>query len=209
MQAIRVHQYGGAHYLSHSSYALKPGDTCLVHAAAGGVGQLLCQMAKLAGARVIGTLSTKEKAAIALEAGADEVINYAEKDFAEEVKRLTGGNGVQVVYDGGGEDTFNKGLDCLAPRGCMVLFGGSSGPVPLFDPAVLAQKGSLFLHRPKLADFTATREELVARSNELLGWVQSGKLRVKIAATFPLAEAAAAHRLLVSRSSAGKILLIP
>ena len=208
MQAIRVHQYGGAHYLSHSSYALKPGDTCLVRAAAGGVGQLLCQMAKLAGARVIGTLSTKEKAAIALEAGADEVINYAEKDFAEEVKRLTGGNGVQVVYDGVGKDTFNKGLDCLAPRGCMVLFGGSSGPVPLFDPAVLAQNGSLFLHRPKLADFTATREELVARSNELLGWVQSGKLRVKIAATFPLAEAAAAHRLLVSRSSAGKILLI-
>ena len=198
-----------AHYLSRSSYPLKPGDTCLIHAAAGGVGQLLCQMAKLAGARVIATVSTSEKASIACEAGADETINYVEQDFAEEVKRLTRGAGVQVVYDGVGKDTFSKGLDCLAPRGYMILFGGSSGPVAPFDPVVLMHKGSLYLQRPTLGNFVATRDELLARSTDLFGWIQSGRLRVNIAATFPLSEAAAAHRLLVSRQAAGKILLIP
>jgi NADPH:quinone reductase len=198
-----------AHYLTRSSYPLKPGDICLIHAAAGGVGQLLCQMAKSAGARVIGTVSTAEKASIARKAGADETINYTERDFVEEVKRLTGDAGVQVVYDGVGKDTFSGGLDCLAPRGCMVLFGGSSGPVAPLDPTVLSHKGSLYLHRPKLWDFVATRDELVTRTTELFGWVESGKLQVNVAATFPLCEAPAAHRLLVSREAAGKILLIP
>ena len=198
-----------AHYLTRSSYPLRPGDTCLIHAAAGGVGQLLCQMAKSAGARVIGTVSTAEKASIAREAGADETIDYTKQDFVEEVRRLTGDAGVQVVYDGVGKDTFSKGLDCLAPRGYMVLFGGASGPVAPLDPPVLMHKGSLYLHRPKLGDFVATRDELVTRAAELFGWVQSGKLRVNIAATFPLSEAPAAHELLVSRKAAGKILLIP
>lgn len=198
-----------AHYLTRSSYPLKPGDTCLIHAAAGGVGQLLCQMAKSAGARVIGTVSTAEKASIARAAGADETINYTERDFVAEVKRLTGSAGVQVVYDGVGRDTFRGGLDCLAPRGYMVLFGGSSGQVEPLDPPVLMHKGSLYLHRPKLWDFVLTRDELLARTTELFGWVESGTLKVNIAATFPLCEAPAAHRLLVSRKVAGKILLLP
>ncbi len=198
-----------AHYLSRSSYPLKPGDTCLVHAAAGGVGQLLCQMAKLAGARVIGTVSTKEKAAIARAAGADETINYEEEDFVERVRELTGGAGAQVVYDGVGKSTFVRGLDCLARRGCTVLFGGSSGPVDPFDPLILMQKGSLYLHRPTLWDFVATRHELEERTTEIFGWMASGQLKVTVAATFPLADACDAHRLLVSREAAGKILLIP
>ncbi len=198
-----------AHYLSRSSYPLKPGDTCLVHAAAGGVGQLLCQMARLAGARVIGTVSTEEKASIARAAGADETINYEQEDFVERVKSLTGGTGVQVVYDGVGKSTFLKGLDCLVPRGCMVLFGGSSGPVAPFDPLILMHKGSLYLHRPTLWDFIRTRDELLVRTAELFGWVGSGELKVTVAATFPLADACDAHRLLVSREAAGKILLIP
>jgi NADPH2:quinone reductase len=198
-----------AHYLSRSSYPLKPGDTCLVHAAAGGVGQLLCQMAKLAGARVIGTVSTKEKAAIARAAGADETINYEEEDFVERTKAFTGGAGVQVVYDGVGKNTFGRGLDCLALRGYMVLFGGSSGPVEPMDPLVLSHKGSLYVHRPKLWDFIVTRDDLLLRATEMFGWIESGKLKVRIAATFPLAGACDAHRLLVSREAAGKILLIP
>lgn len=198
-----------AHYLSRSSYQLKRGDTCLVHAAAGGVGQLLCQMAKLAGAKVIGTVSTEAKASIARAAGADEAINYEEDDFVERVKTLTRGAGVQVVYDGVGQNTFSPGLDCLAPRGYMVLFGGSSGPVAPFDPLTLSHKGSLYLHRPTLWDFISSRDELMARTTEMFGWVQSGKLKVTVAATFPLPEASEAHRLLVSREAAGKILLIP
>lgn len=198
-----------AHYLTRSSYPLTPGDVCLVHAAAGGVGQLLCQMAKSAGARVIATVSSAEKAAIAREVGADETINYAEIDFVPEVKRLTADAGVQVVYDGVGKDTFSRGLDCLAPRGYMVLFGGSSGPVAPLDPLVLSHKGSLYVHRPRLWDFVRTRDELVARTTELFDWVRSGELKVTVAAEFPLCEAPAAHALLVSREAAGKILLIP
>ncbi len=198
-----------AHYLSRSSYPLAPGDTCLVHAAAGGVGQILCQMAKLAGARVIGTVSTEEKMSVARAAGADETINYEVEDFVDRVKALTGGTGVQVVYDGVGRKTFSQGLDCLVPRGYMILFGGSSGPVAPFDPLILFQKGSLYLQRPTLWDFIRTREELMERATEMFGWIESGKLNVTIAAIFPLREACEAHRLLASRKAAGKILLIP
>jgi NADPH2:quinone reductase len=198
-----------AHYLTRSSYPLKPGDTCLVHAAAGGVGQLLCQMAKSAGARVIGTGSTEEKLSIAEAAGADETINYEEVDFVERVKALTGGIGVQVVYDGVGRKTFSQGLDCLVPRGYMILFGGSSGPVVPFDPLTLFRKGSLYLQRPTLWDYIRTRDELVERATEMFGWITSGRLKVAIAATFPLGEAAEAHRLLAARKAIGKILLIP
>jgi NADPH2:quinone reductase len=198
-----------AHYLAHTTYPLKPGDACLVHAAAGGVGLLLCQMARRAGARVIGTVSTEEKARLAREAGAHDVILYTQQDFGAEVKRLTGGTGVQVVYDSVGRDTFDKGLDCLAPRGYMVLYGQSSGPVAPVDPQVLNAKGSLFLTRPSLFHYTATREELLYRAGEVLGWVRSGQLRLRIGATFPLAEAAQAHRDLEGRRTTGKVLLIP
>ena len=198
-----------AHYLTRSSYPLKPGDTCLVHAAAGGVGQLLCQMAKLAGARVIGTVSAEKKVPIARAAGVDEAINYEEEDFVERVKALTGGRGVHVVYDGVGRKTFGQGLDCLVPRGYMILFGGSSGPVAPFDPLILFQKGSLYLQRPTLWDFIRTRDELLERATEMFGWIESGRLKVTIAATFPLREAGEAHRLLASRKAMGKILLIP
>jgi NADPH2:quinone reductase len=198
-----------AHYLAHTTYPLKRGDACLVHAAAGGVGLLLCQMARRAGARVIGTVSTEEKAALAREAGADEVILYARQDFEAEVKRLTGGRGLQVVYDSVGRDTFDKGLNCLAPRGYMVLFGQSSGPVGPLDPQILNAKGSLFLTRPSLFHYTASREELVERAGEVLGWVQKGELRLRIGATFPLAEAARAHRDLEGRRTTGKVLLLP
>ena len=198
-----------AHYLACSTYPLQSGDTCVVHAAAGGVGQLLCQIAKLRGARVLGTVSTEEKARIAREAGADEVIRYTEQDFAVEVKRLTDGRGVQVIYDGVGRQTFDKGLDCLARRGMMVLFGASSGPVPPFDPQILNAKGSLFLTRPSLGHYIATREELVERAGDVLGWIAEGKLRLSIDREVPLAEAAEAHRALEARETKGKVLLIP
>ena len=183
-----------AHYLATTTYPLKSGDACLVHAAAGGVGLLLCQIAKLRGARVLGTVSTREKAALARGAGADEVILYTEQDFEAEVKRLTNGAGLQVVYDSVGKTTFEKGLNCLARRGMMVLFGQSSGPVGSFDPQVLNQKGSLFLTRPTLGNYTATPDELNARAGDVLGWVAAGRLRLRIERTFRLAEAAEAQR---------------
>jgi len=197
-----------AHYLATSTYPLKPGDACLVHAAAGGVGLLLCQIAKARGARVIGTASTREKAALARAAGADDVILYTEQDFEVEVKRLAGA-GLQVVYDSVGKTTFEKGLNCLQPRGMMVLFGQSSGPVGPFDPQVLNQKGSLYLTRPTVANYIATRAELLARAGDVLAWVRDGKLKLRIAHTFPLAEAAEAHRQLEGRKTTGKVLLIP
>jgi NADPH:quinone reductase len=198
-----------AHYLACSTYPLKPGDACLVHAAAGGVGLLLCQIAKMRGARVIATVSTEEKAELARGAGADEVILYSKQDFEAEVKRLTDGRGLQVIYDGVGKDTFDKGLNCLAPRGMMALYGASSGAVPPMDPQVLNGKGSLFLTRPSLAHYTLTREELEWRAGELLGWVQDGKLDVRVGAEFALKDAADAHRALEGRATTGKVLLIP
>jgi NADPH2:quinone reductase len=198
-----------AEYLATATYPLKPGDTCLVHAAAGGVGLLLCQMAKRRGARVIGTVSTEAKAQLARGAGADEVILYTEQDFETEVKRITNNAGVQVVYDSVGKTTFEKGLNCLARRGMMVLFGQSSGPVGPVDPQVLNHKGSLFLTRPSLYHYTTTRDELLARAAHVLGWVAERALSVRIAGEYPLAEAAAAHRALEGRQTAGKILLIP
>lgn len=198
-----------AHYLACSTFPLAAGHTCLVHAAAGGVGLLLCQIAKRRGARVIGTVSTEEKAALAREAGADEVILYMQEDFATETRRLTAGAGVQVVYDSVGRTTFAKSLDCLAPRGMMVLYGQSSGPVEPVDPQVLAQKGSLFLTRPTLAHYVATQTELLERASVLLGWVADGSLKVRIGHEFPLAAAAEAHTELEARRTTGKVLLIP
>src|SRR5947208_4262738 len=198
-----------AHYLACTTYPLKSGDACLVHAAAGGVGLLLCQIAKLRGARVLGTVSTREKAALAREAGADEVILYTEQDFEPEVKRLTSGAGLQVIYDSVGKTTFEKGLNCLARRGMMVLFGQSSGPVGPFDPQVLSQKGSLFLTRPTIVHYIATRADLLARAGEVLAWVKSGTLKLRIEHEFSLAEAAEAHRALEARKTTGKLLLIP
>ena len=198
-----------AHYLVTSTYPLKAGDAALVHAAAGGVGLLLIQMARRAGARVFGTVSTEEKAKLAREAGADEVIIYTEQDFQAEVRRATEGLGVQVVYDSVGKTTFMKSLDSLAPRGMLALFGQSSGPVPPFDAALLAQKGSLFLTRPSLAHYAATREELLWRAGEVLKWIASGELKMRIEKSFPLSEAAEAHRQLEGRKTTGKVLLIP
>ena len=198
-----------AHYLACSTYPLKRGDTCLVHAAAGGVGLLLCQIAKMRGARVIGTVSTEAKAKLAREAGADEVILYTTQDFEAEVKRLTSGRGVQVVYDSVGKTTFEKGFSCLAPRGLMALYGQSSGPIGTFDPQVLNQKGSLFLTRPSLGHHVATREELLQRAGEVLGWIRDGKLRLRTEFEFPLKDAAEAHRALEGRKTTGKVLLIP
>ncbi len=198
-----------AHYLACSTFPLTPGHTCLVHAAAGGVGLLLCQMAHRRGARVIGTVSTEEKAALAREAGANEVILYTQQDFATETRRLTGGAGVQVVYDSVGRTTFSGSLDCLAPRGMMVLYGQSSGPVEPVDPQVLAQKGSLFLTRPTLAHYAATKAELLERALAVLGWVADGSLEVRIGHEFPLAAAAEAHTELEARRTTGKVLLIP
>jgi NADPH2:quinone reductase len=196
-----------AHYLTHSTYPLKSGDTCLVHAAAGGAGGLLVQMAKMLGARVFGTVSTDEKAAIAREHGVDEVIFYTRQDFEVEVKRLTNGRGVDVVYDSVGKTTFDKSLNSLRPRGMMALFGQSSGAVPPFDPGILNAKGSLLLTRPSLAHHVATREELLWRAGDVLNWVAGGKLKLRIDRTYPLAEAAAAHRDLEGRRTAGKLLL--
>ena len=198
-----------AHYLVTSVHPLKAGETALVHAAAGGVGLLLVQMAKRIGARVIGTVSTEAKAALAREAGADEVIRYTEQDFEVETRRLTEGRGAQVVYDSVGKDTFLKSLNSLAPRGMLALYGQSSGPVPAFDPALLAQKGSLFLTRPSLAAYAATREDLLWRAGELFDWIKSGELKLRIEKTFPLADAAEAHRQLEARKTTGKVLLIP
>lgn len=197
-----------AHYLACSTYPLKAGDVCLVHAGAGGVGLLLIQIAKLRGARVFATTSTEEKAALAREAGADEVILYTEQDFAAEVRRLTDGRGVQVVYDGVGRATFDRSLDSLARRGMMVLFGQSSGPVPPFDPAVLNAKGSIYLTRPSLFHYIAEREELAARAGDVLGWIQEGRLKLRIGLELPLSEAAEAHRALEGRSTTGKVLLL-
>jgi NADPH2:quinone reductase len=198
-----------AQYLATSTYPLAAGQTCLVHAAAGGVGLLLCQIAKHLGARVIGTVSNEAKAALARGAGADDVILYTQQDFEVEVKRLTGGAGVRVVYDSVGKTTFDKSLNCLARRGMLVLFGQSSGPVPPFDPQTLNQKGSLYLTRPTLAHYVATREELLARAGQVLGWVADGSLSVHIGREYPLAEAAEAQRALAGRETTGKVLLVP
>ena len=198
-----------AHYLACSTYPLKSGDTCLVHAAAGGVGLILCQIAKMRGARVIGTVSTQEKAKLAREAGADDVILYTSQDFEAEVRRITGGKGCQVVYDSVGKTTFDKGFNCLAPRGMMVLYGASSGPIGPFDPQILNAKGSVFLTRPSLVHHVATREELVQRATDLANWIAAGKLRLRMEFEFPLKDAAEAHRALEGRKTTGKVLLIP
>jgi NADPH2:quinone reductase len=198
-----------AHYLTFSTYPLKEGETALVHAAGGGTGQLLVQIAKRRGARVIGTVSTEEKAARAREAGADEVILYTQVDFEAEVKRLTNNVGVHVVYDSVGKDTFDKSLNCLRRRGYMVLYGQSSGSVPPVDPQTLNAKGSLYLTRPFLAHYTADRTELLSRVNDLFKWIAAGDLKVRVDKTFPLTQAADAHRYLEDRQSKGKILLIP
>jgi NADPH:quinone reductase len=198
-----------AHYLLHDTFPLRRGQTALVHAAAGGVGLLLVQMAHNIGARVIGTVSTEEKARLARDAGADEIIFYTETDFEAETKRLTGGKGVDVVYDSVGKTTFEKGLNVLRPRGMMALFGGSSGAVPPFDPIVLSQKGSLFLTRPTLNHYVITREELMARSEAVFGMIAAKKLKLRIEHTYKLADAAQAHRDLEARKTTGKLLLLP
>ena len=198
-----------AHYLAFSTYPLRDGETALVHAAGGGTGQMLVQVAKLCGARVIGTVSSDEKASLARKAGADEVILYTQTDFEAEVKRLTNHAGVDVVYDSVGKDTFDKSLNCLRPRGYMVLYGASSGPVPPVDPQILNSKGSLYLTRPYIGHYTADRAELVQRANDVFNWLATGKLKVRIDKIFPLSEVAEAHRYLEGRQSKGKILLIP
>jgi NADPH:quinone reductase len=196
-----------AHYLSYTTYPLKSGDTTLIHAAAGGVGLLLTQMAAQAGARVIATVSTLEKDKLAREAGAAEVIRYTEVDFEAETRRLTSGRGVDVVYDSVGRTTFEKSLNCLRPRGLLVLYGASSGAVPPFDPIELVRKGSLFITRPKLEDYIATRDQLLSRAEDVLGAVEAGKLKVRIQHVYPLAEAANAHRDLEARKTTGKLIL--
>jgi NADPH2:quinone reductase len=198
-----------AHYLSHDTYPLKRGETAVVHAAAGGVGLLLVQMAHHIGARVIATISTEAKAKLAREAGADEIILYTQADFEAETKRLTGGKGVDVVYDSVGKTTFEKGLNILRPRGMMVLFGGSSGAVAPFDLIALSQKGSLYVTRPTLVNYIATREELEARSGAVFGMIAAGKLKLRIEHTYPLGEAQRAHRELEGRKTTGKLLLMP
>jgi NADPH2:quinone reductase len=198
-----------AHYLAASAYPLRQGDRCLVHAAAGGVGLLLVQVAKKRGAFVIGTAGSDDKAQLAREAGADEVIVYTRQDFVQETKRLTDGRGVHVVYDSVGRTTFLPGLDVLVPRGTMVLFGQSSGPVAPLDPQLLNQKGSLFLTRPTLAHYVASREELLWRSREVFAWVASAELKLRIGAEYPLSQAAEAHRALEGRRTTGKVLLRP
>ena len=198
-----------AHYLTASTWPVKPGDTCLVHAAAGGVGLLLCQLAKRRGARVVGTVSTPAKAALARAVGADLVVDYAREDFVAAVKAFTNGRGVNVVYDSVGKTTFERGFDALAPRGMMVLFGQASGPVGLLDPQLLNQKGSVFLTRPTIFHHIASRDELLLRAGEVLGWVKDGSLRLRMEHEFPLALAADAHRALEGRKTTGKVLLIP
>jgi NADPH2:quinone reductase len=198
-----------AQYLIHTTYPLKKGETALIHAAAGGVGLLMVQMAKNLGARVIGTVGSAEKAKLAKEAGADDVIIYTEQDFEAETKRLTAGQGVHVVYDGVGKTTFDAGLNVLRPRGYMVLFGGASGPVPPVDPMKLMQKGSLCLARPSLAHYIASREELEQRAGDVLGWIAAGKLKLRIEHTYKLTDAQQAHRDLEGRKTTGKLLLVP
>ena len=198
-----------AHYLVNSTYPLKKGETALIHAAAGGVGLLLVQMAKNIGARVIGTVGSPDKTKLAREAGADEVINYTQQDFETETKRLTDGKGVHAVYDGVGQSTFEKDLNVLRPRGYLVLFGASSGPVPPVDPIKLLQKGSLFLTRPTLAHHIATREELEQRATDVLNMISNGRLKLRIAHVYKLHEAQQAHRDLEGRKTTGKLLLIP
>jgi NADPH2:quinone reductase len=198
-----------AHYLVNDAHKLKPGETALIHAAAGGVGYLVVQLAHAIGARVIGTVSSDEKAALASEAGADEVIVFTRQDFETEVKRLTDGKGVDVVYDGVGKATFEKNLNVMKLRGMLVLYGMSSGPVPPVDPAKLSDKGSLYMARTTLAHFTATRDELLARTSALFAMIAEGRLKLRIAKTFPLAEAAQAHRDMEARAMAGKLLLKP
>jgi len=196
-----------AHYLTHSTFPLNPGDTALVHAGAGGVGQLIIQVARKRGARVLATAGTDAKAELARDAGAEHAIIYTRQDFEAEVKRLTGGRGVDVVYDSVGKDTFDRSLNCLRPRGVLALFGFSSGPVAPFDPAVLGAKGSLFLTRPGLNQYIATRDELVARTSDLFAWLKTGELRLRTDTVYPLAEAATAHTELEARRTTGKLLL--
>ncbi len=198
-----------AHYLLYDTYPLKKGETALVHAGAGGVGLLLVQMAHNIGARVIATVSTEQKAKLARDAGADDIILYSQTDFEAETKKIMGGKGVDVVYDSVGKSTFEKGLNLLRPRGMMALFGGSSGAVAPFDPIILTQKGSLFLTRPSLGNYIATRDELVARSSAVFSMIAAGKLKLRIEHTYPLADAQRAHRELEGRKTTGKLLLIP
>jgi NADPH2:quinone reductase len=198
-----------AHYLTQSTFPVAPGTAALVHAAAGGVGQLIVQVAKLRGATVYGTVGSAAKAAIARRAGADATIDYTTQDFVAEIKRLTNGRGVDVVYDSVGKDTFNRSLDCLRARGYLALFGFSSGPVAPFDPAILGYKGSLFLTRPGLNQHIATRDELVGRAEDLFAWLAAGKLKITIDRVLPLADAAQAHRELEARRTAGKVVLVP
>jgi len=198
-----------AHYLSHSTFPIKAGQTVLIHAAAGGVGLLLVQMAKKLGARVIGTASTDEKAKLARQAGADELITYTKQDFESETLRLTGNKGVDVVYDGVGKTTFERDLKVLRPRGCLVLFGGASGAVPPFDLMLLTKHGSLFLTRPSLHHYIATRAELEQRAGDVLQMIDSGKLKLRIHKAYPLSETQQAHRDLEGRNTSGKLLLIP
>jgi NADPH2:quinone reductase len=198
-----------AHYLVHSTYALKGGETALIHAAAGGVGLLLVQMAKMAGARVIGTAGNDEKAQLARQAGADEVIVYTREDFEAETKRLTGNKGVDVIYDGVGRSTFEQDLNLLRPRGYLVLFGGASGAVAPFDPIRLSQKGSLFLTRPTLKDYSSERKELEQRAGDVLGWIAAGKLKLRIAHKYKLEDVQQAHRDLEGRKTTGKLVLAP
>ena len=198
-----------SHYLVNSTYPIREGDTCLVHAAAGGVGLLLVQMTKMRGARVIGTTSTEEKAALARGAGADDIVLYTERDFEAEVLRLTDGQGVEVVYDSVAQATWEKSINCLKPRGYMVFFGNASGPVPPIDPLLLSQKGSIYLTRPTLNSYTQTREEYLQRTSEVMGWIQDGSLDVRIGEEHPLENTAAAHKRLEGRQTTGKVLLIP
>ena len=198
-----------SHYLVNSTYPIRDGDTCLVHAAAGGVGLLLVQMAKMRGARVIGTTSTKEKAALARGAGADDIVLYTERDFEAEVLRLTDSQGVEVVYDSVAQATWEKSINCLKPRGYMVFFGNASGPVPPIDPLLLSQKGSIYLTRPTLNSYTQTREEYLQRTSEVMGWIQDGSLDVRVGEEHPLENTAEAHKRLEGRQTTGKVLLIP
>ena len=198
-----------AHFLSHSTYPVQPGDTCLVHAAAGGVGLLLTQMIKMRGGQVIATVSTPAKAALAKAAGADHVILYTETDFEEEVRTLTVGKGVNVVYDSVGKTTFEKSINCLTKLGTMVLYGNASGPVTEFNPATLGPKGSLFLTRPTIFDYLADRETLQWRSNDLFSWIAAGKLSLRLEHSYPLANASEAHKDLEARKTTGKVILIP